>query len=268
MTSQAIEHSRGHSPPPLWGIASRTSLHGPRPSPSGSADPTRWSRPIRTEPSGQCVSEEPWPGTSPAAPADWPPWPSSTATCTAISANYASRSRDGIHDLLDIETPRATADVLADLSADLDAGAGISGPAARRAINAAAHAPTFAGAILTARQARDLLGNPALAVHDNPGSLLLCVYDPRKALCQKAGAHNAPRLEQCVATCANISRTDQHAAQLLVQAEKLEKQAATELTPLPLAERLRGLATHLRDQADKHHRHRIPPRKATHDPRC
>ncbi|MEV6132661.1 hypothetical protein AB0M05_38730 [Streptomyces violaceusniger] len=45
-----------------------------------------------------------------------------------------SRSRDGIHDLLDIETARATVDTLATLNADLSEGVGISGPAARRAI--------------------------------------------------------------------------------------------------------------------------------------
>ncbi|WP_217200862.1 hypothetical protein [Streptomyces buecherae] len=56
---------------------------------------------------------------------------------TAVSAGYASRSRDGIHDLLDIETARSTADTLATLAADRAAGGGMSGPAARRAILAA-----------------------------------------------------------------------------------------------------------------------------------
>lgn len=67
-----------------------------------------------------------------------------------------SRSRDGIHDRLDIETARATADTLNALHTDLQAGASISGPAARRAIRAAGQAPAFAGAIRTRRQARDI----------------------------------------------------------------------------------------------------------------
>ncbi|MFE7439430.1 hypothetical protein ACFU7X_03025, partial [Streptomyces chartreusis] len=50
---------------------------------------------------------------------------------TVVSAGYASRSRDGIHDLLDVETARATVDTLATLNADLSEGIGISGPAAR-----------------------------------------------------------------------------------------------------------------------------------------
>ncbi|MGW2034532.1 hypothetical protein [Streptomyces sp. NPDC001811] len=81
---------------------------------------------------------------------------------TAISGGYPARSRDGIHELLDIETARATADTLTTLHDDLNRGVGISGPAARRAIHAAAQAPTFAGSIRTHRQARDILGNPAL----------------------------------------------------------------------------------------------------------
>ena len=58
---------------------------------------------------------------------------------------YAGRSRDGIHDLIDLETARATADTLAAIHDDLGNGGGISGPAARRVIRAAASAPRFAG---------------------------------------------------------------------------------------------------------------------------
>jgi hypothetical protein len=42
---------------------------------------------------------------------------------TAVSAGYAARSRDGIHDLLDIETARATADTLAALRSPANAAA-------------------------------------------------------------------------------------------------------------------------------------------------
>jgi hypothetical protein len=173
-----------------------------------------------------------------------------------MSGHYASRGRDGIHDLLDIETACATADTLTTLNEDLAAGGAVSGPAARRAINAAAQAPAFTGAIITARDARNLLGNPALAVHDNPGGLLLCVYDPHKALCLREGQQDTPSLDRCVATCANISRTDHHAAQLVGKAELLEKQAAG-LAPEPLAERLRARAGILRAHAEQHHQTRM-----------
>ncbi|MEE1809445.1 hypothetical protein [Streptomyces sp. BE133] len=119
-----------------------------------------------------------------------------------------ARGRDGIHELLDIETARATADTLTTLHYDLTHGVGISGPAARRAIHAAAQAPTFAGAIRTHRQARDILGNPALIVYDNPRSLLMCVYNRDWALCHRLDATDAPRLDRCQPSCANIARTD------------------------------------------------------------
>jgi hypothetical protein len=149
-----------------------------------------------------------------------------------------ARGRGGIHELLDIETARATADTLTTLHDDLAAGTGISGPAARRAIHAAAQAPAFAGSIRTHCQARDILGNPALAVHDNPQAFLMCVYNRDRALCHRLDMADTPRLDRCQPSCANVARTDQHADQLLWQAMSLEKQAASEALPGPLADRL------------------------------
>jgi hypothetical protein len=80
-----------------------------------------------------------------------------TALGRWATEGYASRSRDGIHDLIDLETARAVADTVAGLHDSLDAGSGISGPAARRAIRAAAAAPQFAGAPITLASARKLL---------------------------------------------------------------------------------------------------------------
>lgn len=70
------------------------------------------------------------------------------------SEGYASRSRGGIHDLIDMETVRAVADTLAQLHDHLADGSGISGPAARRPIKAAAHTPRFEGTIVNATTAR------------------------------------------------------------------------------------------------------------------
>ncbi|WP_327724034.1 integrase [Streptomyces europaeiscabiei] len=176
---------------------------------------------------------------------------------TTVSAGYAARSRDGIHTLLDIETARATADTLMTLQESLAEGTGLSGPAARRAIHAAAHAPTFAGSIRTARQARDILGNPALAVHDNPHAYLMCVYNRDKALCHRTDAADTPSLDRCVSSCANITRTDQHTAEMTWQAESLEKQAASKTVPLPLADRLRDQAGRLRKLVEHHRNSRI-----------
>ncbi|MFJ6011482.1 integrase [Streptomyces sp. NPDC092952] len=177
---------------------------------------------------------------------------------TVVSVGYASRSRDGIHDLLDIETARATVDTLATLNADLSEGVGISGPAARRAINAAAHAPEFIGTVISVRTAQDILDNSQLSVYDNPGSYLMCVYNRDKALCHRLeGQQEAPSLERCQPSCANITRTDHHAEQLIALAEQLEKQALSELVPVPLADRFRRRASHLRSFADEHYRNRV-----------
>jgi hypothetical protein len=160
---------------------------------------------------------------------------------TALSAGYASRSRNGVHDLLDLETALAAADTLASLNEDLTNGAGISGPAARGAINAAQHAPEFAGMIVNARQARALLENPSLTVYESPSAMLMCVYKPDRALCNRITEREAPRLDRCVPSCANIARTDDHAHLMRQEAESLEKQAPK--SPAPLAHRLEARAS-------------------------
>lgn len=65
------------------------------------------------------------------------------------SSGYASRSRDGIHSVLDVETALAAADTAARLQDRLAAGERISGPAARRALTAVAEAPRFTGRLVT-----------------------------------------------------------------------------------------------------------------------
>ncbi|MFD5806422.1 hypothetical protein [Streptomyces sp. NPDC127020] len=135
----------------------------------------------------------------------------------------------------------------------LEDGSGISGPAARRAIKAAATAHQYTSTVITARQARQILANPQLAVYDNPHTLLMCVYKRDTALCHR-GLKDAPSLEQCVPACPNIARTDQHAASLRLRATALDQQAGH--APGPLGERLRKTAARLRALADAHHRSR------------
>ncbi|MFE9367874.1 integrase [Streptomyces sp. NPDC006978] len=174
---------------------------------------------------------------------------------TAVSGGYAARSRDGIHKLLDVETARATIDTITDLQEDLDDGIGISGPAARRAINAAATAPQFQGTAITTRTARKILANADLAVYDNPNTLLMCVYNRDRALCHRDTDAPSPSLDRCVSSCANIARTDHHAEQLRQHADALDKRAGR--LPDPIGDRLRHNADRLRTLADKHDRTRI-----------
>jgi integrase len=168
---------------------------------------------------------------------------------------YASRSRDGIHNLIDLETARATADTLAALHETLQDGGGISGPAARRAIRAAATAPRFAGTPITLSSARKLLKNEDAMIYDNPHALVLCHYKRDRALCHRDGARDTPSLDHCVPGCGNVARTDRQAAQLRERALALESQAVH--VPQPVGDRLRASAARLRALADKHDRTRI-----------
>ncbi len=130
---------------------------------------------------------------------------------TAVAGSYAARSRGGIQDLIDIETARAVADTIAELHDDLEAGGGLSGPAARRAIKAAATASRFAGTVITATTARRLIANEDAMIYDNPHALVLCHYKRSNALCHRDGVKETPSLDHCVPGCGNIVHTDQHA---------------------------------------------------------
>jgi integrase len=178
-----------------------------------------------------------------------------------VSEGYASRSRGGIHDLIDIETVRAVADTVAGLHDDLETGGGVSGPAARRAIKAAACAPRFTGTTITALTARRLISNEDAMIYDNPQALLLCHYKRAQALCHRDGIKDTPSLGHCVPGCGNIIRTDQHAAQLRDRAVILDKRAAH--APQPIGDRLRANASRLRALADTHDRTRVTLQETT-----
>lgn len=174
---------------------------------------------------------------------------------TIVTEGYAARGRGGIHELVDIETARAVADTAAKLRDDLDAGSGVSGPAARRAIQSAVTAARFEGVTITARSARLLLANEQAVLYDNPQALLLCHYKRERALCHRDGAKDTPSLDRCIPTCGNAIRTDQHATALRRRADTLDDQAAH--TPGPLGDRLRATAAKLRNHADAHDKTRI-----------
>ncbi len=181
---------------------------------------------------------------------------------TVVSQGYSSRQRDGIHQLLDLETARAVAEHLSEVHDALQHGEGVSGPAARRLIHAAREEHhRFGGMLATPRQAKALLSDPALTVFENADAYLTCNYDPRRALCNPENAPDVtagtPSLDRCQAACPNIARTDSHALQLRAQAERLRGQADAALTPQPVADRLRHRATALAEMADKHDRTRI-----------
>jgi hypothetical protein len=172
-----------------------------------------------------------------------------------VSDGYASRSRGGIHELIDVETVLATADTVADLKDGMQAGEGISGPAARRVIKAAARATIFEGTTITATSARKLIVNEDVMIYDNPQAFVLCHYKRAQALCHRDSVKDTPSLDHCVPGCGNIVRTDRHAARLRARADVLDKRAPH--APQPVGDRLRARASRLRDLADAHDRNRI-----------
>jgi integrase len=169
------------------------------------------------------------------------------------SSGYASRSERGIHGVLDVETALAAADTAARLEDRLAAGERISGPAARRAVTAAAEAPRFEGRLVTknfTRQATDYLARDGLVLFDNPDGCLICVFKRDNALCDPGPDATAPNQPDCRPGCGNAVRTDQHARDLRDRATRTEQLADS--APAPLARRLRAAAGRDRAAADAH----------------
>lgn len=91
----------------------------------------------------------------------------------------------------------------------------------------------------------------------------MCVYNRDRALCHRLDVTDAPSLDRCQPSCANIARTDRHADELVQRAQMLEKQAASEIAPGPLADRLTRRAGYLRWLADRHNHDRIHSQEPT-----
>jgi hypothetical protein len=96
---------------------------------------------------------------------------------------------------------------------------------------------------------------PAQQAVRHLGGLLMCVYDRDRALCHRDGIKDTPGLERCVDSCANIARTDHHAARLRERAGAF--QARAQRVPGPLGERMQASAARLRKIAGDHDRTRI-----------
>ncbi|WP_369879774.1 hypothetical protein [Kitasatospora sp. CB02891] len=169
------------------------------------------------------------------------------------SSGYGTRSRGGIHTVLDVESALAAADTAARLRDLLAAGERISGPAAQRALTAAAHVPRFEGRIVPrtfVHKARDYLARDGIVLFDNPDALLICAFKRDNALCEPDPGANSPRQYDCRSGCANTVRTDTHARLLRARADELGRLA--DRLPPPVGRRLRSNADRLRVAADTH----------------
>ncbi|MEW2248760.1 integrase [Streptomyces sp. NPDC006975] len=169
------------------------------------------------------------------------------------SSGYASRSRHGIHGVLDVETALAAADTAAKLRDRVAAGEKVSGPAASRALTAAVTTPRFEGRIVPktfAKKAAKFLARDGVVLYDNPDAFLICAFKHDNALCEPDPGATAPRQYACQQGCGNAVRTDSDARQMREQADEVERWAAA--VPDRLANRLRRNAGNLRKMADAH----------------
>ncbi|MGW0856966.1 integrase [Streptomyces sp. NPDC002690] len=169
------------------------------------------------------------------------------------SSGCGSRTRRGVHGVLDVETALAAADTAARLRDRLAAGEKVSGPAARRAVTAASQAPRFEGRIVTskfAQKAAAFLARDGAVLFDNPDSFLICVFKRDNALCKPDPDATAPRQYDCQPGCGNAVRTDSHARMLQKRADEIDELAA--YAPDPVGNRLRVNAERLRTIAATH----------------
>ncbi|MEU6321495.1 integrase [Streptomyces sp. NPDC047009] len=169
------------------------------------------------------------------------------------SSSYGSRSRRGIHGVLDVETALAAADTAAHLRDRAAAGEKISGPAARRALIAAATTPRFEGRLVPetfARKAAAFLARDGVVLYDNPDAFLICAFKHDNALCDPEPGATAPRQYACQSGCGNTVRTDAHAHQMRQRADEIDQLAA--YSPVKIAKRLRLNADNLRKTANAH----------------
>ncbi|MFJ5280322.1 integrase [Streptomyces parvulus] len=169
------------------------------------------------------------------------------------SSAYGSRSRGGVHSVLDVETALAAADTAAHLRDRLAAGERISGPAARRAITVAASSPRFEGRIVPrtfAKKAARFLARDGVVLYDNPDAFLICAFKHDNALCEPEPDATAPRQYACQTGCGNTVRTDGHARDIRERADEIDQLASA--APEKIARRLRRNADNLRVAADTH----------------
>lgn len=169
------------------------------------------------------------------------------------STGYASRSRHGLHSVLDIETALATADTATYLRERIAAGEKLSGPAARRALTAAQQAPHFEGRIVPAtfaKKAAAYLARDGMVLFDNPEAHLICVFKRNIALCDPGPGATTPNQHDCRRGCGNAARLDSHAHQLREHADRVTQLAAQ--APQPIRERLTAAAARHRADAAAH----------------
>lgn len=179
---------------------------------------------------------------------------------TVVGAGYAAAGSTGWADILDEEGQETRRHIAENLSRELLGGAGISGPAAARATYAVADYAAGVS-LLPDNEMRRLLNAPGMQIYNNKASLSLCMFDPDRALCERAprpdGRGADPNLLGCRAGCANRAMTDAHAELLAERVEQTRAQA--EMSPQPMRNRLTQAADEMAERVHQHWQTRIVP---------
>ncbi|MGW9181583.1 hypothetical protein ACWGPE_18620, partial [Agromyces sp. NPDC055658] len=167
---------------------------------------------------------------------------------------YSGLNDAGFAALMAREEASALIDTIEETRRDLEAGGGVSGPAAQRLLSVVDRTKGFNGTYLSDKEIRRLKADTSLTVHDNPESFLTCMFDPNRALCRRTthGQIAEPRLDDCQRNCSNVARTDRHITNLEHAVQRLRCEANSPLTPKPLALRLQSRADTFTAIIDEH----------------
>jgi hypothetical protein len=156
-------------------------------------------------------------------------------------AGYAGLEAAGFTALMDFEEAAAIKENIEQARRDLTEGQAASGPAAKRLVHLISHAVVFNGSYLSDKDLSRIKADTRLRVYENPQSYALCMFDPTRALCRTSrdtGQATEPKIVNCQPNCPNIARLDRHIEGLKHEADRLRKEAASPVTPAPLAARL------------------------------
>jgi len=181
-------------------------------------------------------------------------------------SGYAGLATSGFAKLMDREEVTALRETVELTRRELADGGGVSGPAAKRLIDLVGRGIDFEGAYLTDREVRRIKADTRLKLYDNPHSYVACLFDPERSLCRNPrtmAAITEPKLEKCQPNCPNIARTDRHIAQLAGEVDRLRSEAASPLTPTPMAQRMESEAERLTAIIDTHRATAIRPEAMT-----
>lgn len=163
-------------------------------------------------------------------------------------AGYASTGTSGFNQLVQEQRKHYLYDSIENLTTQIEAGTGISGPAGERLVQAS---EKFKGTYSSPKDLDRMAKDPEMQVYVNPTAIGACVFNPDTAACRNSPkAIQNPDLLNCSSTCANLAYTDQDAEQMLGRANELRIEAAA--SPDPLAARLTKMADDLESRASRH----------------